>query len=109
MARTVFRWADLSGAILEKAELPRALLQGAVLSRAKLLGADLSRAVLGDAVMNGTDFTGTELYRTRIEGVDLSSAVGLTQPQLDSACGNPGTKLPKGLKRPAAWPCPKEQ
>lgn len=109
LARTVFRWADLSGAILEKAELPRALLQGAVLSRAKLVGADLSRAILGDAVLSGADFTGTEIYRTRIEGVDLSSVVGLTQPQLDSACGNPGTKLPKGLNHPAAWPCRKDE
>jgi uncharacterized protein YjbI with pentapeptide repeats len=49
------------------------------------------------------------MYLTRIEGVDLSRAIGLTQRQIDAACGNARTQLPKDLKQPAAWPCRQEE
>ena len=48
------------------------------------------------------------MYLTRIEGVDLSSAQGLEQTQIELACGDASTKLPSGLKAPAGWPCPAE-
>ena len=44
-------------------------------------------------------------YRMRVEGVDLSKSTGLTNSQLEIACGDNDTKLPPGLERPDAWPC----
>ena len=40
---------------------------------------------------------GARLRRTNLSGADLSSASGLDQRQLDDACGNAATKLPRGL------------
>jgi hypothetical protein len=48
------------------------------------------------------------MYLTRLEGIDLSQATGLTHQQLDIACGDAGTKLPTGLERPGSWPCNEE-
>ena len=45
------------------------------------------------------------LFLTRIEGLDLSDAKGLQQPQIDTACGDVTTKLPPGLSIPTTWPC----
>ena len=38
------------------------------------------------------------------EGVDLTTATGLVQWQIDMACGNDETVLPTGLKKPASSP-----
>ena len=79
--------ADLSGAILLDVDLSEAYLQGADLSEAYLVGANLSRAYLGSA----------NLSRTYLDDADLTDAVGLTQSQLDIACGDDKTLLPDGL------------
>jgi hypothetical protein len=42
---------------------------------------------------------------TRFEGADLSGTTGLTQEQIEIACGNDETKLPADIKTPASWPC----
>jgi len=119
--------ADLSGAILHYANLSRASLVGADLSGAGLIGAnlsdaglvgaDLSYAMLLDANLTGADLTEANLSRAdltgaarsgailldaNLTGADLSGAK-LTQTQLDEACGDANTKLPKGLKPPK--PC----
>ncbi len=109
LARSNVSLADLSGANLEKAELQRATLEGAILSGANLSGADLARTNLAKATLGGARFAQARMFLTRIEGVDLSAALGLNQSQLDSACGNNQTKLPKGLKLPPTWPCAKEE
>ena len=50
--------------------------------------------------------TAAVLYLTRLDGTDLSAAKGLTQGQVDEACGDAETRLPAGLTAPSAWPCP---
>lgn len=105
MSRAILRWADLSDANLAKAELQRAVLQGAKLARANLAGADLARANLGEGSLAGANLADADMYLARIEGVDLSGAIGLTQKQLDVACGNANTRLPPGLRQPGSWPC----
>jgi uncharacterized protein YjbI with pentapeptide repeats len=117
--------ANLAGANLTKAEMPRANMAGANLARADLSKTELGRAVLRKADLTGAslryaniaradfteanleavDFTGSYTFLTRIEGTDLSKTVGLTQTQLDLACGDTETMLPAGLERPAKWPC----
>ena len=108
LARAVFVDADFTGANLSKAEMQRASLEGAVLSGVNLTGADLARANLVKTQVAGAQLAGARIYRARIEGVDFSAALGLTQVQIDTACGDKKTLLPKGLKTPAAWPCAKE-
>ena len=53
----------------------------------------------------GVNLQGAYLYRTELGGANLGRATGLTQAQIDIACGGPDTKLPAGLTLPAAWPC----
>jgi uncharacterized protein YjbI with pentapeptide repeats len=62
--------------------------------------AELDGASLRYANVSRADFTGA-----RLTGTDLSKALGLTQEQLDIACGDAAAKLLPGLKRPADWPC----
>ena len=109
LMRSNFSGANLSGANLEKAELQRATLGGATLTGANLTGADLGRTNLVKAKLGDARFSQARMFLTRIEGVDLSSAAGMVQSQLDTACGNTQTKLPKGLKAPATWPCPADE
>ncbi|OYW93374.1 MAG: hypothetical protein B7Z13_07515, partial [Caulobacterales bacterium 32-67-6] len=52
---------------------------------------------LRGAIVTGADFRKASLDRTNISGVDLSRARGLTQSQLDDACGDNATKAPSGL------------
>jgi uncharacterized protein YjbI with pentapeptide repeats len=77
---------------------------------AKLTGADMYRAIVPRSVFHGADlsavnFDSAFIYRSRFEGADLSQVKGLTQAQLDSACGDDATKLPPGLTKPTRWPC----
>jgi hypothetical protein len=60
--------------------------------------ARLNRANLGRAKLQTADLSGAYL-----DGADLSTAVGLSQEQLDSAIGDENTKIPEGLTRPARW------
>lgn len=110
LQRANFTQADLSSANLAKAELGRAIFQKANLSGVNFSLANLSRADLTGATIEGKlNFDKAFMFRTRIEGLDLSSSTGLQQAQLDLACGDSATKLPQGLIAPANWPCPPEQ
>ena len=84
--------ADLSGADLSYADLSDANLLGADLSGADLSGADLSYAELSYADLSYADLSGADLSYA-----DLREAHYLTQAQLDRACGDDTTHLPRGL------------
>lgn len=79
--------ANLISAKLEEADLFGANLQGANLIAAKLEEADLRFAAL----------EGASLLIANLDGTNLTGAKGLTQKQLDQACGDADTKLPPGL------------
>ncbi|MFJ9582475.1 pentapeptide repeat-containing protein [Streptomyces acidicola] len=87
------RGADLIGARLRGADLRKADLRGAYLIAADLKGADL----------RGADLIGADLRDADLTDADLTGAFFLTQPQLDSARGNAGTRLPGTVTRPAHW------
>jgi hypothetical protein len=78
-------------------------LRSTALSGADLRGALLIAADLRDAVLDRTDLLGADLRDTDFSGADLSTALFLTQPQLNAARGDTDTKLPDGLRRPVAW------
>lgn len=87
------RGADLMGADLAGADLAGSVLRGAYLIGADLSGADLSHADLLGADLRGAD----------LRGARLSTALFVTQPQLESARGDTGTTSPAALRRPAHW------
>jgi uncharacterized protein YjbI with pentapeptide repeats len=62
-------------------------LTGVHLIDADLSGADLSDANLSRATMIGAN----------LRNANLTGAEGVTQSQLDDACGDTNTKLPSGL------------
>ncbi|MFF7468333.1 pentapeptide repeat-containing protein [Streptomyces sp. NPDC008092] len=87
------RGADLMGARLRGADLRGASLRGAYLIAADLTGADLRDA----------DLIGADLRDADLRDADLTGALFLTQPQLDAARGNAGTRLPGSVTRPVHW------
>lgn len=123
--RVSMEGARMQNAVLDKAEFFRVNLSGADLKGASARKAQLARGNFADAQLIGTDLSfsnvarakfagahiedvnlqGAYMYLTRLEGVDLSSAKGLEQLQVNLACGDDKTVLPSGLQRPASWPC----
>ena len=104
--RADFSGANLTGADFGKAELGRADFRKATITGGNFPLANLSRADFQGAVFRGPlNFDRAFLFLTRIEGLDLSAAASLSQWQVDLACGDANTKLPKGLKAPKTWPC----
>jgi uncharacterized protein YjbI with pentapeptide repeats len=100
------RQASLTAATLTRARLARTDLRdadayGAVLTGADLKGADLTHASFVGAYLAGADLKGARLDGTNLSGAELQHARGLTQAQLDRACGDPSTRLPPGLHIPA--------
>ncbi|MFD7453105.1 pentapeptide repeat-containing protein [Kitasatospora sp. NPDC059827] len=92
--RREHRGADLFGARLRGADLQGANLRGALLVAADLSGADLRLA----------DLIGADLRDADLSGADLSTALFLTQAQLNAARGDATTRLPAALTRPTHWP-----
>ncbi|MGD9981086.1 MAG: pentapeptide repeat-containing protein [Hyphomonadaceae bacterium] len=88
-----FSHADLTRARLIDASCPRARFEGARLERADASGADFTRAIFHDA-----DVTQMKFDDANLSGADLRNARGLTQMQLDEACGDRRTRLPRGLR-----------
>ncbi len=105
LARADLTGANLSGADLSKAEFERAVFRNAILERARLAFADLARADLTGARLAGANLEGAYTLLIRVEGTDLSGVTGLSQQQLEIACGDAETRLPEGLTAPAVWPC----
>lgn len=92
------RARDRRGADLMGKDLRTAQLRGASLRGAYLIGADLRGADLGSA-----DLLGADLRAADLRDADLSSALFLTQPQVEAAKGNPATRIPAALRRPRHW------
>jgi len=109
LGRTDFRAANLTGANLSKTNLSRADFGNTVLDDVRMDYAVIARSDLRSAKLGGNiSMLGAYLYRTRLEGVDISSISGLKQWQIDLACGDALTTLPAGLVKPAKWPCKEE-
>lgn len=107
--------ADLSGSRLRQANLSLSTMSGADFSGANLsvanlfggrfTSADFSHANLKSATLVGgyfsdANFTRADLSEANLSGADLQQAWGLTQAQLNKACGDSYTQLQKGLTIP---------
>jgi uncharacterized protein YjbI with pentapeptide repeats len=88
----------LAGADFDHARLVLMCMSFANFKGATFRGADLSGANLAHAILAGADLTGAQMTITSIKGTDLTRVRGLTQSQLDAACGDAETKAPAGLQ-----------
>lgn len=71
---------------------------GADFRNASFVRLDLSGANLAHANLTGADLTDAATLTTAFHGTDLTHVNGLSQRQLDHACGDAGTKVPLGMK-----------
>jgi uncharacterized protein YjbI with pentapeptide repeats len=88
---------NLAGADFDHARLILMCMSFANFKGATFRGADLSGANLAHAILAGADLTGAQMTITSIKGTDLTRVRGLTQKQLDAACGDTDTKVPAGM------------
>lgn len=90
---TNFTGADLSVANAAAGRFTHASFQNADLSMSNFTGAYLGYANFKGAKLNGAVFG----------GANLEGARGLSQAQLNTACGDSATRLPGGLTLPACY------
>lgn len=92
-----FRDANISGSYGDKSIFFGADFSGANVANSDFTRATLDRALFLNAVLLDSHFERASLIDTDFSGADLSTATGLTQKQLDEACGDGMTRLPDGL------------
>jgi hypothetical protein len=97
--------ANLTGAYLTLVSLTDANLTGSHLTRADLTPPDLTGANLTDASLIRADLTEANLTEANLTGANLTHTQGITQSQLDLACGV-GAKLPPHLALQPCRPAP---
>jgi uncharacterized protein YjbI with pentapeptide repeats len=97
------RQADFSAAVMTGARFTGADLRdveayGAVFSGASFARANLTHASFVGTYLHGADFSGAILDGTNFSGAEMGRAKGLNQSQLNRACGDEATELPRGLR-----------
>jgi uncharacterized protein YjbI with pentapeptide repeats len=97
LTNTCVKEHDLHGADFDGANATLMCMSFANFTDASFRGTELSGANLAGAKMDGADLTGAKTSITSFLGTDLTKVKGLTQAQLDVACGDAATKLPPGL------------
>lgn len=105
-----FAGARIRQADLSLATADRANFRGANMSLTNFFGARLSGADLRDANLEGATLVGVYLGGARLggalltganlSGAELAGALGLSQSQLNTACGDATTALPPGMTIP---------
>lgn len=96
------RQADFSIAIVDGSNFTGANLSltnmfGIRATRANFTGANLDGATLVGGHFGNARFTGARMDGANLSGAELADARGLTQTQLNTACGDARTTLPAGL------------
>ncbi len=100
------RQGDFSLSVFNKSSFAGADLRdvnayGALFSAANLKRADLTNATFVGTYLQGANLTGAKLVGANFSGAQMDHAIGLTQAQLNRACGDETTTLPHGLHVPA--------
>ena len=98
LANTCVKEHDLHGADFTGADASLMCMSFANFTNVSFRNTDLSGANMAGAKMDGADMTGAKTSITSFLGTDLRKVKGLTQAQLDVACSNARTRLPRGLK-----------
>ena len=112
LTNAVLRDATLTHASLRRSRFASADLRRADLTSGRFEGSDFVRADMSSVIARGAVFADADLTGARLpmanlseadlsgatlSGADLRDAQGLTQEQLDTACGDGETRLPDGL------------
>ena len=97
LSQARFNGASLDGTRFDGASLDGTRFDGADLILARFEGANLFEARFKGADLSDARFDGAKFFVTRFEGANLETAKGLTQLQLNSACGDQHTRLPDGF------------
>lgn len=98
LSNTCVKGHDLHGANFDGADATLMCMSFANFTNATFRGTQLSGANLAGAKMDGADLTGAKTSITSFLGTDLRHVKGLTQAQLDVACGDTKTLLPPGFR-----------
>jgi uncharacterized protein YjbI with pentapeptide repeats len=96
------RQSDLSLSVFNHTSFAGADLRdvngyGALFTDANMAGADMTNATFVGAYLEGANLRGARLSGVNFSGAEMERAVGLSQGQLDAACGDDSTRLPHGL------------
>jgi uncharacterized protein YjbI with pentapeptide repeats len=105
LTRSRLRQATFEAAVMNRVRFDGADLRdidgsAAVFGGASFAGADLTNANFVGSYLQGANFRGARLVGTVFSGAEMDRAVGLTQAQLNQACGDETTRLPRGLRIP---------
>lgn len=97
-----FRGSDFTAITMDNTNLSEADLSEVNAYAGRFIGANFSDAKLDRASFTGgylgrSDLTRASLIGTNFSGTDLRNVRGLTQNQLDAACGDRFTRLSGGL------------
>ena len=97
------RQADMSAAVMNHTTMAGADLRdvnayGAVFTGVSFAGANMTNASFVGTYLEGANFRGANLSGVNFSGAEMDRAVGLTQGQLNEACGDDSTTLPHGLR-----------
>jgi uncharacterized protein YjbI with pentapeptide repeats len=98
LTNTCVKEHDLHGANFAGANATLMCMSFANFTNVNFRNAELSGANLAGAKMDGSDLTGAKTSITSFLGTDLTKVKGLTQKQLDVACGDTTTKVPAGFR-----------
>jgi uncharacterized protein YjbI with pentapeptide repeats len=96
------RQSDMSAAVMNHTSFAGGDLRdvnayGAVMTGANFAGANLTNATFVGTYLQGANFRGARLDGVNFSGAEMDHAVGLTQAQLEQACGDASTLAPRGL------------
>ena len=97
LTNTCVKEHDLRGADFTGANATLMCMSFANFTGVSFRGTELSGANMAGAKMDGADLTGAKTSITSFLGTDLRHVKGLTQKQMDVACGDTKTRLPAGL------------
>jgi uncharacterized protein YjbI with pentapeptide repeats len=94
---------DLTGARMTNSVFNRSDFSNAVMARANASGSEFAEANFSGADLRGVrfalaDVTSANFSGANIAGADLETAEGLTQRQLNAACGDYTTRVPRGMR-----------
>lgn len=90
--------ARLSNSVFNRADFSDAVLTRANASSSEFAGANFAGADLRNVNFNEADVTEANFERADLRGARLQTARGLTQQQLDTACGDVETRVRHGLR-----------
>ncbi|MFO1012489.1 MAG: pentapeptide repeat-containing protein [Caulobacteraceae bacterium] len=102
-SRARLRQADLSLSVMNRTSFAGADLRdvnayGGVFTGASFAGANMTNSTWVGTYLQGANFRGAILAGANFSGAEMDRAIGLTQGQLNAACGDQATTLPRGLR-----------